>query len=331
MSDTTENSVNEDVENNKINEKIISKNNKRVTKETKGKESDKAKESIAGATAKTKANKTNEKNVTSSKSASTKKTKKTTPAKAKSTTTKSTTKKEAISTTKKTNKNSKKAMIDSNLEKSENGKVKIEDTKEKEDVINDKVKNEEIIAENSIIEDVDDKENVIEDESKYGTISLKEIREAIENKVDNKQKKSVIKEILINCGIAIIMVLHLIIIMMGCKNITPETLDKDMKIITLFVLLIGIIMLEISYKKDNFKIAMHGIEVLVFGATNLCLIYIAKLYYGNLIKVLSYIGIGVAGYYIFKSIIISITSIKRFKKDNNDIKDIVHKKKKIEV
>ena len=169
-----------------------------------------------------------------------------------------------------------------------------------------------------------------EDDSKYDTISLKEIREALENKVDSKQKKSVIKDILINFGLAIVMVLHLILIMFGCKNISPETLDMDIKIITLFILLLGIVMLEISYKKDNFKIAMHGIEVLVFGAANLCLIYIAKLYYNNLIRFLGYIGLTVAVYYIVKSTIISVRSIRKFKKDNNDIKDIVQKKNNIE-
>lgn len=209
--------------------------------------------------------------------------------------------------------------------KSTNSKVNLE---KKNKAIED-VK-EDVITENLIEGNEYKPEKIIEDESKYDTISLEEIREAIENRVDNKQKKSVIKEILVNLGIAIIMVLYLILIMMGCRNLTLETLDKDIKIITLMILLIGIVILEVSYKKDNFKTAMHGIEVLVFGAANLCLIYIAKLYFNNLIKFLGYIGLAVAGYYVVKTIILSITSIKRFKKDNNDIKDIVQKKNKIE-
>ena len=192
---------------------------------------------------------------------------------------------------------------------------------------------EKALIDEPIKDDTEKKEEnkVIKEEgSKYDTISLKEIREALGNRVDSKQKKSVIKDNLINLGFAIAMVLHLILVMLGVKNITPETLDKDMRIITLFILLIGIVMLEISYKKDSLKTAMHGIEVLVFGAANLCLIYIAKLYHSNLIRFLGYIGLVVAGYYIIKSTIISFRDIKKFKKENNDIKDIVQKKNNIE-
>ena len=216
---------------------------------------------------------------------------------------------------KKVEKNDKVKIINENM-------AKAVETDEKEKVVNTEEN-----TKNIIVDEVEEEKKVENDESKYDTISLKEIREALENKVDSDQKKSVIKEVLINIGIALCMILYLILIMVGSKNIAPETLYKDIKVMTLFILLIGIVALEISYKKDNLKIAMRGIEILVFGATNVCLIYIAKLYFNSIVKFLGYIGLAVVCYYVVKSIVLSINSIRKYKQENNDIKDIVQKKK----
>ena len=90
--------------------------------------------------------------------------------------------------------------------------------------------------------------------------------------------------------------------------------------------MIGITVLEVSYKKDNLKLALNGVEILVFGASNVCLVYVFKLYLGSLLSFLSYIGIALIGYYFIKIMVLSIYSIKKYKKDNNDIKDIVKKR-----
>ena len=155
---------------------------------------------------------------------------------------------------------------------------------------------------------------------------MKEIREAIENKVDKKQKKSVIKKVLINFGIGIAMIIFLILVIMGNKNISADVLEKDMKIMTLFILGIGIFTLELAYQKDKTEIVINAIEILIFGAANLCLIYIFKLYIGQLMYATIGIGATVIGYYVLKSIIMSIVSVRKFKKDNSDIKEIVEKK-----
>lgn len=218
-----------------------------------------------------------------------------------------------------------------NKEKIES-KENIEKPKEtkSEDTIKEQPKEES--RTNKIIENDDSNlsSSQTTDESKYDTISLKEIREAIENKVDKNQKKSIIKETIINIGIAILMIIYLLIVIMGSKNIDPQTLEKDLKIMTLGILAVGIIVLEISYKKDKSKIALIGVETLVFGAANLCLIYIAKLHMDQLVRIINYISLVIAGYYIFKSIVLAITNISKFKKDNSDIKDIVTRKKQIE-
>ena len=166
----------------------------------------------------------------------------------------------------------------------------------------------------------------IEDESNSNTVSLDEIKDALVVKVNVNQKKSMVKESLINIFTAIIMITYLIIIIMGSSNIDGDIFEKDIKVMTLSILAIGIFILEMSYKKDNIKIALYGIEVIIFGAANLCLIYVTKLYFDNLVNIVTYIGIGVAVYYIIKSIAIVIVNVNKYKKDNNDIKEIVKKR-----
>ena len=61
----------------------------------------------------------------------------------------------------------------------------------------------------------------------------------------------------------------------------------------------------------------------MFGAANMCIIYVLKLYVGRLSNFLAYIGIALIGYYIFKILLVLVVSIRKYKKDNNDIKDIV--------
>ena len=166
----------------------------------------------------------------------------------------------------------------------------------------------------------------IEDESNSNTVSLDEIKDALVVKVNVNQKKSMVKESLINIFTAIIMITYLIIIIMGSSNIDGDIFEKDIKVMTLSIWAIGIFILEMSYKKDNIKIALYGIEVIIFGAANLCLIYVTKLYFDNLVNIVTYIGIGVAVYYIIKSIAIVIVNVNKYKKDNNDIKEIVKKR-----
>ena len=196
----------------------------------------------------------------------------------------------------------------------------------KKNIIDEKANETEQIDNEEDNEESVSKGNSEEDESKYDTVSLKEIREAIENKVDKKQKKSVVKHVLSNIGIAAIMLVYLITIMLVKDKMNLESMEVCMKYITIGILAVGIAILEVSYKKDSSKIALNGIEVLTFGGTNLCLIYTAKLYFKSLDSIISYILIGIIGYYILKSIMLSVFIIKKYKKDNNDIKEIVKKK-----
>ena len=168
-------------------------------------------------------------------------------------------------------------------------------------------------------------------ESKFDTVSLKEIREALQNKVNDNQKQKVIKKVLINIGFAMAMIVYLIVVALATKNIELSVLEKDLKIITLGILVLGIGVLERAYKKDNSQMAINAVEILVFGAINLCMMYAIKINFVKLgdfkdvVNGITFIGSVVAGYYILKSIIISVKNVRKFKKENNDIKEIIKK------
>lgn len=198
--------------------------------------------------------------------------------------------------------------------------------KKSDDKTDENKKKEKSKIGNQQIEDKEIDNKIIDiDESKYDTVSLKEIRKAIENKVNERQKQSLVKKILINIGIAITMILYLILIIMGSKNIETIVLEKDIKIISLSILAIGIFVLEMAYKKDNNEMAINSLEILVFGTSSLCLVYAIKLHFDNLINIITYIGGIVAGYFILKLIILGITNVRKYRKDNSDIKEIIKK------
>lgn len=204
------------------------------------------------------------------------------------------------------------------------------DIDEKETLKNQKSNNGTTKKEN-VKDEKTETNNLPAPESKFDTVSLKEIREALQNKVNDNQKQKVVKKVLINIGFAITMIVYLIIVALATKNIELSVLEKDLKIITLGILVSGLGVLERAYKKDNTQMAINAVEILVFGAINLCMIYAIKINFIKLgdfkdtINNITYIGSAVAVYYIIKSIIIAIKNVKKYKKENNDIKEIIKK------
>ncbi len=157
------------------------------------------------------------------------------------------------------------------------------------------------------------------------TVTLKQIKEAIQNKINKEQKQTLIKFILTNVYIAISMIIYLVLLIMGNKNIESSIFENDLKIITLCIAIIGILILENAYKKDSLSIALSSMEILTLGCSSLCLIYVQKMYFMNFNNIVKLILYGILGYYILKIIIFSIKRVKKYKKDNNDIKEIVKK------
>lgn len=156
-------------------------------------------------------------------------------------------------------------------------------------------------------------------------VSLKEIKEVIKQKVYDNQKKIIMKEVFVNLIIAVIMIIFLEMVLLGTKNIYMSTFEIYLKVIVIVLLAIGIFILEMAYKKDNIKIALNAVEVIIFSGVNLCLIYSIKLNNNNIMCIIVDIAIVIVIYYVVKAIIMSVINVKKFKKENNDIKEIIKK------
>lgn len=157
-------------------------------------------------------------------------------------------------------------------------------------------------------------------------VSLNEIKEKLGNKVNKQQKDIILKKTFLNIGILAIMLLYCIVLVIGKKNISIINLFKGTKILTLFIVIIGILILEIGYKKEKKDIFLNAIEIILFGHCNICLIYVLSLYPNQFINIVAYFGSGIIVYYFIKIIILLIWNIKKYKKENNDIKEIIKNK-----
>lgn len=158
---------------------------------------------------------------------------------------------------------------------------------------------------------------------------VKKIEEEIKLKttLSDDIKGKIRKEIFVNIVIAIALVVYFTLLILGSVETIKNVRSTDFNIFSILMLSISICLFEISYKKDNGKLAMFGIEALATAIFTLFLPYIIfeldemhKKYY---LMISGYIAV----YYIIKCIYISFKIKKEHMKELSDIKDIVKKEK----
>lgn len=143
-------------------------------------------------------------------------------------------------------------------------------------------------------------------------------------------KRKIYKDITFNIFIAICLMLYFIILVLGYKNIDKDVYIIDLKVFSISLLIASIFIFEKAFKKDNGKLAIRGIEVLVIAFFSLSMQYFLfgftnlqnKLIIPNLIIIFFAI------YYCLKSIIIDILEKKKYKNSLSDVKEIIDKKGK---
>ena len=142
-----------------------------------------------------------------------------------------------------------------------------------------------------------------------------------------KEKYS--KEIYLNILKAIIIVLYFLVLNLAYENISAEHIELGIKIFTMVFLFISIYIFEKAYKKDDDKLAMQGIEILVLSAYTLTSRHITNKFNFNFKTyslVASYIF---AIYFIFKCIVIYTKGRKEEAENLSDIKEIVKKEEPV--
>ena len=164
-------------------------------------------------------------------------------------------------------------------------------------------------------------------EQKIKEENIKKFDEQIKaNKIISKDyKKKMNKQTIFNLSTIFTIVLYLF-----CLNISSLYTDTNiylniLKGFSVALAIISIIYFEIGYKKDNEKIFLYGVEILILAVITLFCNYAYYIYFNSFNKILMYIIIGFTVYYFAKILIVRKNMKKKYYEEQNDIKDIIKK------
>ena len=147
----------------------------------------------------------------------------------------------------------------------------------------------------------------------------KDIKER--NTMTKEYEGKVNKRIFSNILIAIIMSAYLMVLLLGNQNIERNIFLVDLKILSIVIALISIIIFERSYRKSDRRLCLYGVEFLLLAFMSLTSVYILQMAEDIFMTVICSLTVGVAVYYIIKSIGIYVRSKKKFVESQNDIND----------
>lgn len=158
------------------------------------------------------------------------------------------------------------------------------------------------------------------------TKMVEEITEKRKMTQDVKDKLN--KRIFYNCLIAIGIMLYICAINAVYIYAKQEIVTIALKVFPMIFIFLTVGTFEVAYRKDNGRVAIVGIELLVFS---IIILYIPKIY-TNLEKMfcanLTFIPLFCAIYYIAKSIVIYIKTEKQYQNNLSDVKEIVQEETK---
>ena len=142
-------------------------------------------------------------------------------------------------------------------------------------------------------------------------------------KMTEPVKQALDKRIFHNCLLAIGLMVAICVINTIYLYAKQEIVTSAMKGFALLFILGTVAIFELAYRKDNGKIAIVGIEVLVMS---ILVLYLPKIY-ENLDKKfciqLTFIPLFCAIYYVAKSIVIYKKTEKSYQNHLSDVKEIV--------
>ena len=144
-------------------------------------------------------------------------------------------------------------------------------------------------------------------------------------KISKEASQEILKKIFRNVLKAIGIMLYFVILNLAFVNMKQERLIEDIKVFAGTFLVIGLIALEESYKKDRGDIAISAIELLVMSLHSLSIMHVIKLYKYDFRLYLLTSSYVFSIYYILKSIIIYTKERRAYMNSLSDISEIVRK------
>ena len=143
--------------------------------------------------------------------------------------------------------------------------------------------------------------------------------------IPKEYKKQIINRILKNSVIAIIVIAYLIALNILSLHIETSAYILGIKVLCVVLAIISVIYFELSYRKDNGFLFLHGAEFFVLATITLFSVYAYALFFVTYNSILLYILIAVVIYYIIKTIGTLNIMKKQYYESQNDIKEIVKK------
>ena len=156
-------------------------------------------------------------------------------------------------------------------------------------------------------------------------VKIEEIKKTIKNKKELPQEeiKKINKMLFKNIIIAIGIIIYFIFLNLGKINIENSVYTTDLKVFSMCTLLVAIIIIEISYKKENGELALHGIELILLAIATFSLIYINLMLSSRYLLISTAISFMFAIYYLIKSMVIYLKKRKQY--FINNMKEIMNK------
>lgn len=142
--------------------------------------------------------------------------------------------------------------------------------------------------------------------------------------MEENNNKTILRKIFKN-----LIILVLIIFYFNLINITYITTNENLitlitSISSIVLLFLSILLFEVAYHKDNGKLAINGIEILVIAFHTLTIWYVINRSNLSFQSYLLFSTYAVLIYYILKSIIIYTEGKREYLKSLSDIHEIVN-------
>lgn len=145
----------------------------------------------------------------------------------------------------------------------------------------------------------------------------------IQKKMTQIVKSKLDDRIFLNCMLAIGIMLYLCTINIVYMFVPKDTAILALKIFAIVIILATVVMFEYSYRKDNGRFAIVGIELFIISTIVLYIPYIYENTQKLMCRIVVLAPVFCAVYYIVKSIIIYIKTEKQYQNNLSDVREIV--------
>lgn len=204
-------------------------------------------------------------------------------------------------------------------------KKKIEKQKELDDFFRDEeneIKAMEI--QQKSIERKQNKKNTQEDEEQKQENIEKMLQTISTNKKIPKDiMKKIYSAIFENLFIAIVIMVYMIFIILGYRNIEKGMYATDIKVFTGILFVLTIYLMEKSYKNKNIKLIINSIECLALSICNMFFIYFHMMFFEQYCVIVGIVSLSFAVYYMIKSIIVLFIKRRKYLRTMSDIIEIL--------